>query len=323
MSTKYTFSIADDFPNARVNPSTLQDQVRASAIVTALDFIGTEGDACDIWFKADLSGGDQTLLASVVAAHDGAETPDAPRVQLTDRNGAPLPLATDGKLFVLPNIFPGECILTFSGAEDSETTPLEGALFGLQAAPEDSAEQVWSFIDGVYISGGHIEWEGGSFGSQLEFEIWTTASTTKAPAVANQGNCNRVATGLGFDIIVPAAGNGAYDLDSACPVPAYANETEEQTGYWECEDLWIGRGTMSPGVPQHAKYNLFTAPLEAAHLCRLHLMKDSGSRDVVLPNIKPKWLLPHWRLKAIITNASTTKTLSVAWDLEIARRRSA
>jgi hypothetical protein len=61
-SYKKTFSIANDFPSGAVETSTLEEEIRASSIETALKRIDTVGDVIDIWFKASLSSGDETIL---------------------------------------------------------------------------------------------------------------------------------------------------------------------------------------------------------------------------------------------------------------------
>ena len=82
MASKYTYSISGAFPNHKVNPTGLLGEIRQSEIITAVSFIGTEGDNCDIWFKAAISGGDKTLLDGVVAAHSGAPSEDiTPSIQ--------------------------------------------------------------------------------------------------------------------------------------------------------------------------------------------------------------------------------------------------
>lgn len=73
--TKYTYSIQSDFPNHCVATDRLVAEIRASAIVVALDCINTDGDACDIWFKADLSGTDEAVLDGLVASHQGEPLP--------------------------------------------------------------------------------------------------------------------------------------------------------------------------------------------------------------------------------------------------------
>lgn len=69
--TAYTYSISADFPNGKVDSARLQQEIRASAIVTALAGISTGGDICSILFKAALSAEDETILDGIVATHSG------------------------------------------------------------------------------------------------------------------------------------------------------------------------------------------------------------------------------------------------------------
>lgn len=75
--TKYTYSVSGDFPNQKVNSNQLTQEIEASAIATVLDCININEDVCDIWFVDALSGGDQTILNGIVAAHQGTETSGA------------------------------------------------------------------------------------------------------------------------------------------------------------------------------------------------------------------------------------------------------
>lgn len=71
-STNYTFSISEDFPNHVVNIDTLGYEIRNSSITHALDYITSEGDDCNIWFKEILSVIDATsTLPTIVASHEG------------------------------------------------------------------------------------------------------------------------------------------------------------------------------------------------------------------------------------------------------------
>lgn len=80
--TKYTFSISNDFPNGIINSSTMAYEISVSNITVALDFINTEGDECNIFFKDSLPEADETILSSVVSNHQGNEiietTPKTP-----------------------------------------------------------------------------------------------------------------------------------------------------------------------------------------------------------------------------------------------------
>ena len=235
------------------------------------------------------------------------------------------PKAADGKPFVLPNIFPSEVLLNFTGASDKISAPTArfgGALFALEKVGVGTATFNVDVLDGVFLAGGHIDWSGGSWGSSISMKLTAAASTTKAPAVANQGNCNKVQVAQGAYIIVPAAGDGVYDLDTVIPIPAYDDETNAQTGYWNYSEPWVGKGTVSPTGTNTAKYNLFDFPITLAYFTKLHLFLDSGQRDMVAPAIKPKWILPEWQMQVTIDNVDANKTLRAGWDLLVARRKS-
>ena len=71
-ATKYTYSIINDFPNSRVDVNKLSLEIQNSQLTIALDYINTDDDKCNIWFKDVLSPLDSTsTLPSIIAAHDG------------------------------------------------------------------------------------------------------------------------------------------------------------------------------------------------------------------------------------------------------------
>lgn len=72
MSENYTYSIAGDFLNEEIVNDKLVEEIEASSIdSTGLLHINTDGDVCKIVFDGTLSSGDQTILDSLVGAHDG------------------------------------------------------------------------------------------------------------------------------------------------------------------------------------------------------------------------------------------------------------
>lgn len=98
--TTYTYSIEDDMPNGAVNIVTLQDEIQASAIVTAIARIqtnpdGDDEDQLDIVFKDALSTGDKTILdgdtadpaGGLLAAHDNASSSQTDIVHINDVDG--------------------------------------------------------------------------------------------------------------------------------------------------------------------------------------------------------------------------------------------
>lgn len=322
MSTEFTYSINSDFSNG-VATDRLTSEIRVSSIAVALDRIDTVGDDCIIIFKASLSGTEESTLNSVVAAHSGLALPsEVLKVRAYVDESTPQPVAEDGKQYVLPNIFPGEVILAFAGASDSVSGRMNGTLFNLSKTGQGDSTLNTTFSDGVYLAGGHVQWTGGSYGSWIDMDLVAPASTVKAPASPNTGNCNLVPTGLGFNIIIPAAGTGVYDLDKTIPVPANNEETDMPNGYWTHNEPWIGKGIVSPGVPGSSPYNLYDVPLTLAHICKVHCLTDVGTRDVLIPAIRPKWVFPEWEMKVTMHNEDANKTLKAAWDLMVARKRS-
>lgn len=327
--TAYNFTISTAFPAAKVSSDRLTQEIRASAITVALDGINTAGDLCTVIFKAALSGGEETTLNGLVAAHTGEPLPDntLTKVQQYTSEGVPAPIAADGKPFVLPNSFPGEVLLNFTGVSDklSPADRFGGDDFGLQVVgAAGDATFIVDFLDGVFLAGGHIEWDGGSYGSTVYMELYAPASTVKDPASPNTGDCNLVPIAPGVNLIVPAVpGTGAKDLDVVVPIPANDVETNAPNGYWAYSEPWVGKGTISAGTPGASKYNLLDIPVELAHFAKIHLMRDSGARDMIAPAINPKWILPEWKMKVILHNGDANKTIRVAWDLLVARRKSA
>lgn len=88
--TKYTYSIQNDITAQLVDADRLTQEIRASAIVTSLNHIDTGGDVLDIWFNADLSGADETILDGIVLAHSGESLTQAPQevsISQADTNG--------------------------------------------------------------------------------------------------------------------------------------------------------------------------------------------------------------------------------------------
>jgi len=72
VETKYAYSIAGDTANAKVS-DTLQIEIGASAIVTAVSYLTSSADVLDIYMKDALSVGDEAILDAVVLAHEGVE----------------------------------------------------------------------------------------------------------------------------------------------------------------------------------------------------------------------------------------------------------
>jgi len=69
MGTRYVFSITNDTLNGAVNTTGLTNEITASDITIALDYMNTDADDCEIWFKTELSTPEQTTLGEIMSAH--------------------------------------------------------------------------------------------------------------------------------------------------------------------------------------------------------------------------------------------------------------
>jgi len=98
-STEYSYSVAGDTLNGLVDEERLTEEIQASAIVTALDYIATSGDDLSVWMKDALSGGDETILDGLVAAHTGEPLVGAGEVITTvETSGDGTPIFADRPL---------------------------------------------------------------------------------------------------------------------------------------------------------------------------------------------------------------------------------
>jgi hypothetical protein len=74
------------FTKSPVALDRLTQEIVTSAIVTALDHCTILGSTLDVFFKDDLSSGDQTILSGIVTAHSGLALPvDATPVDVSSQ----------------------------------------------------------------------------------------------------------------------------------------------------------------------------------------------------------------------------------------------
>jgi len=232
-----------------------------------------------------------------------------------------VPVTSDGKAIYLPNIFPGGVTLYYAGAgDDPEGSLGEGQEFHAQSNVAGDTVVEWSFSDWVYIAGAIVGYAGAGLGDWASLKLYAPA-TPVTPNGAGTGNANVV-----NGVIVPALGDGAYDLDyaDAIPVPAYTeDETGKQTpsGYWDWSAPTTGRGDVTPSpTPGQANWHLLAVQQDLARFAnRLQLLGDHHT-SVTVPAIKPKKVLPHWVWCLSLHNENGS-ALQIMWTLVTARTR--
>ena len=138
------------------------------------------------------------------------------------------------------------------------------------------------------------EWNSGDDWISFKAEMPATPYTDRTTEA--DGNANRVATGLGFNIIVPAADDGdtsidigdgtAADLGTAVPVPNSTN-----TGYWDADQR---TGVITPNATGTGNMDLFDVQIEATMLNELPI--GEGHRTFDIDVYKSEWLHPNWNL---------------------------
>lgn len=307
MST-YHYAVSVAVLSGKLDSARLESEVRDSAdISVALSGITTSGDDCALIFKAVLSTAEKTALDALVSAHSGLPLVEVPPPVRLD-----VPTTADGKIIMQPSMFPGGVYLYITGAGDDGARG-NGQPFALQSDVAGDSAIEFSFKDWVYLSSGGFSWQGGVFGDFVTFEFYAPASPV-TPA-GGSGNCNLVDPGVGAPILaVPAAGNGAYNIDlaNAAPVPAFG-VNDAPVGYWNWSEPNTGKGTVSAGTSGASPWHLFAAPIPLVRFANRLPLLGSGAMDMNPPPIKSKKMLPHWKGKVILHNSGHEGLKAAFW----------
>lgn len=229
------------------------------------------------------------------------------------------PKTSDGRSIVLQTRFRGDIDPYFAGCgDDPATSPGrgDGPAFVLSSAVAGDTELVFQFNDWIYISGGDIRWGGGGPGDEATFCMFAPATTVAANA--GSGNCNLVPAG-GYNVIIPAAGDGSHDVSDAdkIPLPAY-DSNGVPNGYWNWDGPNEGRGTVSAAPGADGNCNLIDIEnILVVWIAKLQLVGDGIKQ--VRPETKARKIYPHWQFKAKLHNSGSSN-LWLAWDLDLARK---
>lgn len=233
----------------------------------------------------------------------------------------PFPKTSDGRIIYLFSKFRGDVDPQDCGADDDGNdfclgwdTPPVGA---------DDLSLEWQFHDWVYVAAGSIRWSGAEAGDSISMKLSAKASTLTANVGA--GNCDKNNTGLppGAHIVLPAAGDGDWDIDlsadSAAPVivPAF-DASGEPNGYWDWDEPNTGRGTVSAGAPGASPWNLFDFDIDLVKWVRHKQLIGSGV-EVVDPHTKARKIPPQWTWRVDL-HTGGGHSMHAAWGLSTGRK---
>lgn len=185
--------------------------------------------------------------------------------------------------------------LTTRGDDKNPTPPASGRGAGekLYLAFEGPGEKEidLDLMEPWELHDGSVYWRGDwGFHDEWYLSVRIPASTVAANA-GGTGDCNMVeipGTGGTMHIIVPAAGDGAYDLTDAVPVPA----GKEEDSFWS-----LDRTTeeLSPlAVPEKSQWNLYDFQAEMYFCAPMNCGNPVGAWE--LDAYKAEWLSSKWKL---------------------------
>lgn len=285
----------------------------------------------DVCLAAYVEGDNVTPFESAYKAKAVAasSTADAYALSLASRTDLHAPVRdSSGKQIVLPNIFPGDVTLYYTGAGDdidAENPSIgvgDGAEMSVQSTTIETKDQTIGFIDWIYVAGGGVTFKDAVKGDWASLSLMCPATPVEE-AAENDGNCN---VNEETHKITPADGDGTHnvDLELARPFPAFDPDGEMIGDY-----VWVespaGPGVILKAVDAgltagNAPFNLYTVEKRIARFANKLPLVGTGVKDILVPAIKPKKILPQWRFKVELHN-STEKTLDFSWYLVTARLR--
>jgi hypothetical protein len=224
------------------------------------------------------------------------------------------PRAVDGTPFTAPCLFPAGVYLYIAGAGDDAVQGRgEGQLFNASRDTAGETTIEWQFNDLVYMAGGGALFADAVLGDWAS--LWVTApATAVTPNGGGTGNCNVV-----NGVIVPAAGDGAYDVDLSTAVPVPAQTAEGYNGYWEWDWPITGKGTISVGTPGEAHFHLIAAEVPLVRYAAKLPLLGTSDLDLTLPAVEPKVQLPQWKGQLKLHNEDGNHTVKIGWFLMTAR----
>jgi len=230
------------------------------------------------------------------------------------------PSTSDGTPVFLPCLFPSGVYLYVTGAGDGEAVRGAGTKLLFKCDTVGDTVKYVNFLDACYEADAIVQFTGAdikddeSDGDYLLVEVIAPA-TVVTPNGGNIGNCNVV-----NHVIVPAAGNGAYDVVLANAVPVPVENPDDPNGYWDLSVVMVGKGTITPNLAGMGRYHLLDIDVPLIRHGNQCWMLGSNNIVISMPAIEAKTILPQWRGKFTVHNYGHSG-LKVTVTLKLARAK--
>jgi hypothetical protein len=217
-STKYTYE-------KQVDAGRLTQEIQASTIVTALDYINALPTICDVWFKDALSSTDEDTLDTIVAN--------------TDPNPLPSPNETvDGRARVYNTVRPWGTRIMYMGQSDdiSDPTKIGGGPVNKMVHAIGGSDPQSMYLDFNTIVNDTYAYLFMAAIKDFQFDELTMVAVPRLTTTSAGSNTNYNTYG-GY-LIIPAAGNGTTVVADADRVLVAVKTREDGTrppGYWNAD----------------------------------------------------------------------------------------
>lgn len=210
------------------------------------------------------------------------------------------PEEPDGKPVVVMSPSTEGWMTWFTGAGDdlSPTPPASGRGDGqkleIDFAGPETKEVAIQMLEPVEIHDGQLCWDPALWTKADRWSFFVRMPATVTTPNAGLGNCNLVDLG-GYNLIVPAAGDGSHDIDLAQAVPVPMTG-----GYWDANHA---TGVVTPSVtPGKADWGLFDVQIQSYFMKNMGLGNPLGIFDI--DTYKAEWISERWKLVLEVVRAT-------------------
>ena len=319
------------FINNACDVAALEHQIRSSPdVVVAIAGVSQAKDgSVSATFRDLLDEGSKTALdgdpspapsdtpaaGTLIHDHDGQPMP----VYDVDEEGTPLvqvkgPHDKDGKQLITVTPRKATMQTWFHGSGDTAPDGRgQGAPMSVSLEGGDEGQVEYQYLEPVWLHDGGVRWnEGGGWGPDDYFELSLKMPATPiAPNGGGTGNANLV-----DGVIVPAAGDGGFDVDLSTAVPVPVENAAAPDGFWEVSDE-TGEVTLSP-TPGAAPYHLVAAALELFLMRAMPMIGTPHSFEIEAYEVK--MVHQTWVVCFKVTKASAGAGHVRGWLLGFRRK---